>query len=95
MGDGSSQRHDDQYKALFDRMRNARGDDFDEAAARAIRVHAREGVDESAQCQQSAFRAEVKSFCSELNKSQQRVLENANGWICTWFQDCAGTGRIR
>lgn len=94
-GGASNQRHDDQYKELFDRMRNAKGDEFDEAAARAIRVHAREGVTESAECQRSAVRPEVKSFCSDLNASQQRVADNASRWICEWFQDCAESGRSR
>jgi hypothetical protein len=66
----SSASHDDQYKTLFDQMRSSKGDEFDEAAARAIRVHAREGVTESNTCQQQAVHQELKQFCSDLNAAQ-------------------------
>ena len=91
----SSQRRNDQYKALFDQMLRASGDEFDEAAARAIRVHAREGVTESTQCEQAGTTPEVKAFCSDLNTSQRRTVENATRWICEWFRDCAESGRSR
>lgn len=91
----SNQRHDDQYKALFDQMHSASGDAFDEAAARAIRVHAREGVTESTQCEQAVTAPDVKAFCSDLNTSQRRTVENATRWICEWFRDCAESGRSR
>jgi uncharacterized protein (DUF305 family) len=84
----SSVSHDDQYKALFDQMRESKGDEFDEAAARAIRVHARESVTESTTCQDQAMHPELKQFCSELNSAEQRALENARRWICDWFKDC-------
>ena len=93
--DRSNQRHDDQYKTLFDQMRSASGDAFDEAAARAIRVHAREGVTESTQCEQAVTTPAVKAFCSDLNTNQQRTVENATRWICEWFRDCTESGRSR
>lgn len=78
----SSISHDDQYKALFDKMGQSKGDEFDETTARAIRVHAREGVTESATCQEQAIHPELKQLCSELSSAQQRALENARRWIC-------------
>ncbi len=91
--DGSETDHDDQYKSFYDRMRNAHGDDFDEAAARAIRVHAREGLAESAACQARAAHDELKQFCADLNAAQNRALDNARRWICEWFRDCAESQR--
>jgi hypothetical protein len=72
-------------------MRESKGDEFDEAAARAIRVHAREGVIDSTTCQEQAIHPDLKQFCSELNSAQQRALENARRWICDWFKDCTET----
>ena len=80
--------HDDQYKSFYDLMRESKGEEFDEFAARAIRVHAREGLGESTACQDQATHPELKQFCSDLNSAQQRVVENARRWICDWFKDC-------
>ena len=63
---------DDQYKVPFDQMRQSKGDEFDEYAARAIRVHAREGVSETAACQGEAMHPELKQFCSD-----RTLLSNA------------------
>ena len=82
-------RHDDQYDTFLRRMKEARGDEFDEAAVRAIRVHAREGLTETTACEERAADARLKQFCGEMKSAQQRALENARNWICDWFKDCA------
>ena len=87
-GEAKNPDHDDQYKSFYEQMRTATGDAFDEAAARAIRVHAREGVKESARCQSQAARPELQEFCADLNAGQTRALNNARRWICEWFTDC-------
>lgn len=84
--------HDDQYKSFYDQMRAAKNNEFDEAAARAIRVHAREGVTESASCQLQAADPELRAFCADLNAGQTRALNNARRWICEWFKDCTEFG---
>lgn len=87
----SSISHDDQYKSFLDSMRDSKGDKFDEAAARAIRVHAREGISESTVCQERARHPDLKQFCSELNAAQERTVQNARQWLCDWFKDCVET----
>ena len=82
-------RHDDQYDTSLRRMKEASGDDFDEATVRAIRVHAREGLTETKACEERAADARLKQFCGEMQAAQQRALENARNWICQWFKDCA------
>jgi hypothetical protein len=82
-------RHDDQYDTFLRRMTEASGDDFDEAAVRAIRVHAREGLTETTACEERASDTRLKQSCGEMKAAQQRALENARKWICEWFRDCA------
>ena len=86
-------RHDDQYDTFLRRMKETRGDDFDEATVRAIRVHAREGLTETTACQERASDTRLKQFCSEMKAAQQRALDNARNWICDWFKDCAERAR--
>lgn len=78
------------YERFLGSVRSSTGVAFEEALLRALRVHHREGVQESGTCIAGAVRTELKQFCMRVRDEQGTEIQAISVWICQWFKDCLG-----
>ena len=89
--DSSTQRSEhstEEFRSFRETMGSAKGAEFDEAFLRGMRVHHRDGLAHTADCQMRALHSELKEFCAVWNRRQQDELKQINAWVCLWFRDC-------
>lgn len=85
---GAQERATEGYQNFLKSVRNAVGADFENVFLMALRLHHREGIRESRECQGQAVHSELRSQCGTMVEEQTRELKQMSGWICEWFKDC-------
>lgn len=66
----------------------ATGAAFETAFLKHMIDHHHSAVVDSRDCPRQAAHAEVDQLCESIAESQQREIEQMQGWLCSWHQVC-------
>ncbi len=84
----TSQHSSEQFRGFLDEMRSSSGAKFEEAFLRSMRIHHRQGLDQTKDCEARATHAELRELCSRQTRGQQEEERRIDSWLCQRFRDC-------
>ncbi len=83
-----SQHSSEQFRGFLDEMRSSSGAKFEEAFLRGMRIHHRQGLDQTKDCEARATHPELRDLCGRQTVRQQQEERQIDSWLCQWFRDC-------